>query len=84
MKTANTNANVQKKYRYRIELVTNSDVIEFNKIASGLRGDVMLVGENMKINAKSLLGTHLARISWDELYVETDFDSYSSFSKFII
>lgn len=80
MKTLNT----QKKYRYRIELVTNSDVVEFNRIASTLKGDVLLVGENMKINAKSLLGTHLARVSWEELYVETDFDSYSSFSKFII
>ena len=36
-----------------------------------------------KLNAKSFLGVHLARMAWNEIYVETDFDCYFDFEKFI-
>ncbi len=70
-------------YLYRVVLDTVSDVNEFNRIASSCEGEVFLVGENMKVNAKSLLGTHMARMAWDELFVEADFDCYHTFEKFI-
>lgn len=74
------------KYLYKIELVTASDVAEFNKIATKCPGNVYIVnGENgkKKLNAKSFLGVHLARMVWNEIYVETDFDCYFDFEKFI-
>ena len=74
----------QHTYQYRIVLDTVSDVNAFNRIASACPGEVFLVGEDMKINAKSLLGAHMARVAWDVLYVEADFDCYSAFERFII
>jgi hypothetical protein len=71
-------------YRYRIALETNADVIEFNRLANKVKEDVLLVGEDMILNAKSFIGVHMARIAWDELYVESDADCYHSFEKFII
>lgn len=74
------------KYLYKIELVTASDVAEFNKIATKCNGNVYIVnGANgrKKLNAKSFLGVHLARMAWNEIYVETDFDCYFEFEKFI-
>jgi phosphocarrier protein len=43
-------------YLYRVVLDTVSDVNAFNRAATACKGEVYLVGENMKINAKSLLG----------------------------
>ena len=71
-------------YRYRIALETNTDVIEFNRLANKVKGDVLLTGEDMKLNAKSFIGVHMARIAWDELYVESDTDCYHYLEKFII
>ena len=71
-------------YRYRIALDTVADVVNFNKIANGIKGDVLLVGEDMRLNAKSFIGVHMARIAWDELYVESDTDCYNDLQKFII
>lgn len=71
-------------YQYRVVLDTVSDVNEFNRIAHSCEGEVYLVGENMKINAKSLLGAHMARVAWDVLYVEADFDCYHKFERFIV
>jgi hypothetical protein len=74
------------KYLYKIELVTTADVMKFNRIATRCPGSVAIVnGTNgkKKLNAKSYLGVHLARMAWNEIYVETDFDSYFEFEKFI-
>ena len=77
-------------YLYRVVLDTVSDVNVGATDYFGVeeeapcKGEVYLVGENMKINAKSLLGAHMARVAWDELYVEADFDCYHTFEKFII
>ena len=78
--------NVKQKqvYCYRVFLDTVTDVTAFHRIAASCKGEVYLVGENMKINAKSLLGTHLARVAWDKLYVEADFDCYHLFEKIIV
>lgn len=74
----------KQRYQYRVVLDTANDVNVFNRIASTCQGEVFLVGENMKINAKSLLGAHMARVAWDALYVESDFDCYRLFEQFIV
>ena len=79
-----TRTETRLNYRYRIALDTNADVIEFNRIANKISGDVLLTGEDMKLNAKSFIGVHMARIAWDELYVESDTDCYHYLEKFII
>lgn len=79
-----TNIATRLKYRYRIALETNADVLDFNRIAHKIKGDVLLVGEDLILSAKSFIGVQMARISWDELYVESDVDCYHDFEKFII
>lgn len=71
------------KYLYKIELITTNDVLEFNRIATKCPGSVTIVNGRHRLNAKSFLGVHIARITWNEIYVETDFDCYFEFSKFI-
>ena len=71
------------KYRYKIELVTGADVLEFVRIATKCSYPVMLVNGNRRLNAKSVLGVAMARVSWDEIFVETDFNCYFEFEKFI-
>jgi hypothetical protein len=79
-----TKTEIRLNYRYRIALDTTADVLEFNRIANKIKGDVLLTGEDMNLNAKSFIGVHMARIAWDELYVESDTDCYHDFEKFII
>ena len=71
-------------YFYRVILDTVTDVTAFHRTAASCKGEVYLVGEDLKISAKSLLGAHLARVAWDKLYVEADFDCYGVFKKFIV
>lgn len=74
------------KYRYRIELVTTADIAEFNRIAEQCRGIVAIVsGTNgrHRLSARSFLGVHLAKVTWNEMYIETDFDCYRDFARFI-
>ena len=47
-----------------------------------LLGLVQLFGKH-RLNAKSFLGLHIARMTWNEIYVEADFDCYFDFNKFI-
>lgn len=72
------------QYSYRVALETAGDVNAFCALANTCGGEVYLVGAGMKINAKSLLGTHLARVAWDRLYVQTDFDCYRVFERYIL
>lgn len=71
------------KYIYKIELTTANDVLEFNRIATKCPGNVTLINGKHRLNAKSFLGVHLARMTWNEIFVETDFNCYFDFSKFI-
>jgi len=36
-----------------------------------------------RLSARSFLGVHLAKATWNEIYVETDFDCYRNFERFI-
>lgn len=71
------------KYLYKVELVTSSDILEFSRIAAKCPYDVTLVNGRHRLNAKSFLGVTLAKVSWDEMYVETECDCYFEFEKFI-
>ncbi|MBO5778935.1 MAG: hypothetical protein J6R82_05155 [Clostridia bacterium] len=71
------------KYLYKINLDTGADVARFNRIASHISGKVMLVSGNRRLNAKSFLGVHLARMAWDEIWVECDSDCYFELREFI-
>lgn len=71
------------RYLYRINLVTGSDVLEFVKIASHIDGKVWLVSGNKRLSAKSVLGVHLARMAWNEIYVESDTDCFFELRRFI-
>lgn len=71
-------------HKVKIQLITQTDVVEFVTIASQLNGEVKLIdGRNYCINAKSLLGS-LAAMEWEELYCVSDEDIYSKIAKFAI
>ena len=71
------------KYLYKINLVTGSDVNEFVRIASHLEGRVCLVSGGKRLSAKSILGVHLARMTWNDIYVESDNDCSFELRRFI-
>ena len=74
------------KHRYKIELVTISDIRRFVTTANHCEGKVVLaVGESFMINAKSLLGVMLAKnMDWANLTLITEHDCYESFKSFIV
>ncbi len=72
------------KYLYKVEISTNADVVEFNRIATRFQGKVYLVNGNRRLNAKSFLGIHLAKMAWSEIYIESDENCYFEFRKFIV
>ncbi|MBO5402404.1 MAG: hypothetical protein IKM27_03335 [Clostridia bacterium] len=73
-----------KRYLYKINLDTAAQVTEFNRIASKCDGEVFLVsGTEMKLDAKSFLGAHLARIAWNDIWLETEKDHYEAFKQFM-
>ena len=39
---------------------------------------------NRRLSANSILGVYLAKVAWDEIYVEADYDCYFEFRKFIV
>ncbi len=71
------------RYLYRINLVTGSDVLEFVRIASHIDGKVWVVSGDKRLSAKSILGVHLARMAWNEIYVESETDCFFELRKFI-
>lgn len=71
------------KYLYEVELITTADILEFTRTAAKCPFDVTLVNGKHRLNAKSFLGVTLAKVSWDEMYVETERDCYFEFEKFM-
>ncbi len=71
--------------RMKINLDTQSDVLEFCKIVSDLPGEVRIVGmdngQQVSVNAKSLLGLLYSQ-TWNDIWCESENDIYSSISKF--
>lgn len=56
--------------RMRIELVTQSDVLEFMQIATEAKGEVYIEdgSGNLRISGKSILGVKMASVEWNDLY----------------
>ena len=68
---------------YKIELNTMSDVREFVEIASQYTGLKLSDNECYTINASSIMGV-IYSLEWNNLYLLSETDVYSVFSKFII
>ena len=71
------------KFLYKVELVTTADIFEFTRAATKCSCDVTLVNGKHRLNGKSFLGVTLAKLSGDEVYVETESDCYFAFEKFM-
>ena len=71
------------QFYYRVRLDSMADIMEFTKIAERCRGQVTLVNGHHRLSAKSFLSVVLAKISWDEIRIEADYDCYFDFEKFI-
>ena len=72
------------RYLYRVNLVTGADVLEFAKISSRAQGKVYVVSGDRRLSANSVLGVYLAKVAWNEIYIEADYDCYFDFRKFIV
>ena len=71
--------------RMKIELVTQTDVLEFMNIASQSSGEVYIEdgSGNLRISAKSILGVKMASVEWSDLYaVYSDNDISTKLFKF--
>lgn len=70
-------------YRYKIELVTYSDILKFVAVAAKTEDTVKLLdGNGLCVNGKSLLGA-IATVEWDSLYCESDSDLYAEIKDFV-
>ena len=73
---------MREMYKYKIELVTTSDIAEFVNIASTENGSVRLIDDSgFCVNGKSLLGA-MATIEWSSIYCESEDDIYTKIKKF--
>ncbi len=72
------------KYLYKIDLSGAGDVLEFSKVATRFKGRLYLVNGNKRLNAKSFLGVQLAKISWNEIHLESDENCFFEFRRFIV
>lgn len=68
---------------YKINISSVTEIFEFVKTAVELPYDVILVNGKHRLNAKSYLSVILAKMSWGEIYIESDFDCYFDLEKFI-
>lgn len=71
-------------HKYKIELVTTSDIAEFVSIVSNEDGDVRLIDDTgFCVNGKSLLGA-MATVEWNSLCCVAENEIYSKISKFCV
>ena len=71
-------------HKYKIELVTTSDIVEFVNIATAEDGTIKLVDDSgFCVSGKSLLGA-MATVEWDSLYCVSDADIYTKIQKFCV
>ena len=70
--------------RYKINLITQTDALEFVNIATKVQEDVYLTNGDHRfiVNAKSLLGVRYGQIEWNDLYVECEKDLYFEMNRF--
>ena len=70
-------------YRYPVKLDGVLDILEFTRIATKCPGEISLVSGHHRLSGKSFLSVTLAKLSWDQVTVEADFDCYFEFESFI-
>ena len=71
-------------HKYKIELVTTSDIVEFVNIATAEDGAIKLVDDSgFCVSGKSLLGA-MATVEWSSLYCVSDADIYTKIQKFCV
>ena len=70
-------------FRYKIKLESTSDVIAFTKAAVKCPHEIWLVNGHHRLSGKSYLGVVLARLSWEEIFVEADYDCYFDLEPFL-
>lgn len=69
-------------HKYKIELVTTSDILHFVNIVSAENGGVKLIDDTgFCVNGKSLLGA-MATVEWNSLYCVSDDDIYMKIKQF--
>lgn len=76
---------MERKFKYRVNLDTKTEIMNFVKAAELFPHYVMLENENgtKRGNAKTLLNV-IDTITWDKVYIISDFDIYRTFQNFII
>lgn len=71
-------------FEYQISLVTMQDINDFVGIATEYGKTLKLTDkENYTVNAASILGVRYS-LEWNSLYLLSEEDVYSLFSRFII
>lgn len=80
-------------YKYKINLITNEDVQQFTAVAEKLQdnGRIYVCNSDGRFpieaaslhNAASLLGVYAAKVQWDDLWVCSENDIYTSIQKFL-
>lgn len=69
--------------RYKINLVTKSDLVDFTDAMAKVDKPVSLTdGNGFKVSAKSILGV-MYTVEWAGTYVETEADIYDMIEKWI-
>lgn len=69
-------------YKYKIELVTTTDIMDFVNIVSGEEGSVKLIDDTgFCVNGKSILGA-VATVEWKSLYCVSENDIYGKIKKY--
>ena len=69
--------------KVKVALETMNDVCQFVNITTSVKEPVLLVGEDLKVSAKSLLGA-LYTMEWSEVWCECEKDIYDKIEKFVI
>lgn len=67
----------------KISLDTLERVNAFVTVTSAVKCPVYLVGDNLKVSAKSLLGA-LYTMEWGEVWCECECDIYQLISEFVV
>ena len=71
--------------RIKIRLDTQTEVYDLVGLATGLSESVYLTdGANVRVSAKSILGTMYAKFDFTEIWLETENEHYFLFKDFIV
>ena len=68
--------------RVKVYLETMNDVAQFVAIASQIDVPVHLVGHDLRVSAKSLLGA-LYTMEWEDVWCECEQDIYTKIKQFV-